>query len=176
MLNLDWAAVRNGVNPCFSHQVRVVCSDPFFECQGLYPHWHSSSVMQSLWNTVYGRQKRAKVREFMYGRIDVHDEQHSGRPSVSAKTIAKVEQEQEMLEDRLWQFASCVNRSLKSVRVRLATWQESSVTRVYEKYHSTCKSASIVTMIMSKNSWSSSLSINVTVITNKCVSYAKRNW
>ena len=36
----------------------------------------------------------------MYGRTDVHDEQHSGPPSVSAKTIAKVEQEQEMLEDR----------------------------------------------------------------------------
>ena len=40
------------------------------------------------------------VREFMYGRTDVHDEQHSGRPLVSAETIAKVEQEQEMLEHR----------------------------------------------------------------------------
>ena len=33
----------------------------FFECQGHYPHWHSLSVMQSLWATMYGRQKRAKV-------------------------------------------------------------------------------------------------------------------
>ena len=38
------------------------------------------------------------VREFMYGCTDVHDEQRSGRPSVSAKTIANVEKE--MLEDR----------------------------------------------------------------------------
>ena len=36
----------------------------------------------------------------MYGCTDVHDEQHSGQLSISSKTIAKVEQEQEMLEDR----------------------------------------------------------------------------
>ena len=36
----------------------------------------------------------------MYGCTDVHDEQRSGRPSVLTETIAKVEQEQEMLEDR----------------------------------------------------------------------------
>ena len=36
----------------------------------------------------------------MYGRTDVHDEQHSGQPSVLAETIAKVEQEQEMFEDQ----------------------------------------------------------------------------
>ena len=34
----------------------------------------------------------------MYGRIDIRDEQSSGRPLVSAETIAKVEQE--MLEDQ----------------------------------------------------------------------------
>ena len=33
-----------------------------------------------------------------------------------------------------------------------AMWQESSVTRVHEKCHSACKSASIATVIMSKNS------------------------
>ena len=53
---------------------------------------------------VYGPQfmdvknVRKLVREFMYGRTDIHNEQHSGRPLVSAKTIAKVEQE--MLEDQ----------------------------------------------------------------------------
>ena len=53
---------------------------------------------------VYGPQcmnvknVRKWVREFMYGRTDVHDERRSGRPSVSAETIAQVEQE--MLEDR----------------------------------------------------------------------------
>ena len=36
----------------------------------------------------------------MYGRTDVHDEQRSGQPSVLAETIAKVEQEQEMLKDQ----------------------------------------------------------------------------
>ena len=39
------------------------------------------------------------VREFMYGCTDIYNEQHSGRSSVLAETIAKVEQEQEMLED-----------------------------------------------------------------------------
>ena len=36
----------------------------------------------------------------MYGRTNVHDKQRSGQPSVSAETITKVEQEQELLEDR----------------------------------------------------------------------------
>ena len=40
------------------------------------------------------------VTEFMYGRTDMHDEQHAGWPLVSAETIAKVEQDQEMLEDQ----------------------------------------------------------------------------
>ena len=40
------------------------------------------------------------VREFMYGQTDIHDVQRSGRPLILAETIAKVEQEQEMLEDR----------------------------------------------------------------------------
>ena len=40
------------------------------------------------------------VRVFMYGHIDIHDEQRSGRQSVLPETIANVEQEQEMLEDR----------------------------------------------------------------------------
>ena len=43
--------------------------------------------------------KKKWIREFIYGRMDVHDKQHSGWPLVSAETIAKVEQEQEMLED-----------------------------------------------------------------------------
>ena len=38
------------------------------------------------------------IREFMYGRTDVHNKQRSGRPSVLAETIAKVEQE--MSEDQ----------------------------------------------------------------------------
>ena len=36
----------------------------------------------------------------MYGHTDFHDEQCSSRPLVLAETIAKVEQEQEMLEER----------------------------------------------------------------------------
>ena len=43
---------------------------------------------------------RKWIREVMYGSTDVHDEQRSGWPSVSVEPIAKVEQEQEMLEDR----------------------------------------------------------------------------
>ena len=95
--------------------------------------------MRSLWATVYGHQNMQKwIREFMYGSTYVYDEQHSGRPSVLAETIAKVKQEQEMLEDQ-HVTASCVNGSLKSIRVRLAMWRESSMTRVYEKCHSACK-------------------------------------
>lgn len=41
---------------------------------------------------------RKWCREFKDGRTDVHDEQRSGRPSVSDETIAKVEAE--MLKDR----------------------------------------------------------------------------
>ena len=42
-------------------------------------------------------QKCAKVvREFLYGYTNFHDKQRSGRLSVSAKTIAKVELKQEM--------------------------------------------------------------------------------
>ena len=70
-------------------------------------------------------------------------------------------------------FTSCANGSLKSVRVRLATWQKNSMTRVYKKCHGICKSAPIA-MITSKNSWESSLSINVTFIVNKRVFYVKK--
>ena len=48
---------------------------------------------------------RKCVREFMCRCTDVYDEQCSGRPSVSAKTIAEVEQEQEMFED--WRMTVC---------------------------------------------------------------------
>ena len=93
--------------------------------------------MQSLWATVYGRQKCVNVGQSSCTDVqNVHDEQYSGRLLVSAETIAKVEQEQEILKIDVWQFASCMNRSLKSVRVRLATWRQSSMTRVYEKCHS----------------------------------------
>ena len=37
-LSLDWVAVHDGALSHFSHQVRVACNDPFFECQGHYPH------------------------------------------------------------------------------------------------------------------------------------------
>jgi transposase len=41
---------------------------------------------------------RKRCREFKDGRTDVHDEQRSGRPSVSDETIVKVEET--MLKDR----------------------------------------------------------------------------
>ena len=90
MHTLDLAAVHDGAPPHFSHQVRVACSDPFFEYQGRYP----IDIHRQLCK-VYGPQcmdikKCAKVAQFMYGRTDVHDKQHSGQPSVSAKTVAKV--------------------------------------------------------------------------------------
>ena len=78
-----------------------MCSDPFSECQGHYPIDIYCQLCK-----VYGPQcmdvKNVQmwVREFMYGCTDVHDKQCSGWPSVLTKTIAKLEQEQEMLEDQ----------------------------------------------------------------------------
>ena len=53
----------------------------------------------------------------MYLSTDVHDKQSFSWPLVSAKTIAKVEQEQEMLQDlhvkvcELWQWIPKVSKS-----------------------------------------------------------------
>ena len=131
-LSLDWAAVRDGAPSHFSSQVRVACSDPFFECQGHYVHWHSSSVMRSLWATVYGHQKCAKVGQ----RVHVWTYRCSWRTAFWSafgfgRKIPKVEKEQEMLEDRHVTVHNLCEWSLKSERVQLATWQESSMTRVY---------------------------------------------
>ena len=99
MLSLDWAAVRNGTPPRFSHQVQVACSDQFFECQAHYPPLtFIISYAKSMGHSVWTLKTYESGSEFMYGCTDAHDEQRSGRPSVSAKTIAKVEQE--MLEDQ----------------------------------------------------------------------------
>ena len=78
-------------------------------------------------------------------------EQNSGRPLVLAETVAKVEQDQEMLEDRHVTACELYER-IPEVRVRLGMWQESSMTRVNEKCHSVYKSASIAMMISLKNS------------------------
>ena len=66
MLSLDCTAMHDGASARFSCQVRVACSDPFFECQGHNPHWHSSSGMWSLWATVYGCQKCVKVGQTVH--------------------------------------------------------------------------------------------------------------
>ena len=85
------------------------------------------------------------LREFMYCHTDVHDEQRSGRPSVSTGTIAKVQQE--MLEYRHVTVHKLCERIPEVSKSTCAAWQESSMTRVYEK----CHSASITMVIMSKN-------------------------
>ena len=84
------------------------------------------------------------------------------------KQLQKWSKNKKCFKISVWQFASCVNGSLKSVRVWLATWQESSIRRVHEKCHSACKSASVTMVIALKNSWKSSLSIN------KLVFYVKK--
>ena len=76
---------------------------------------------------VYGPQRMAVktvqkwAREFMYGRTDVHEEQCSACPSVSAEMFAKVEQEQEMLEDQHVTVRELCEQIPKSVRVQLDT-------------------------------------------------------
>ena len=55
--------------------------------------------MHSLWPQCMDVKKRAQVGQRVHLRTtDAHDEQSSGRPSVSAETIAEVEPE--MLEDQ----------------------------------------------------------------------------
>ena len=82
---------------------------------------------------------------------------------------SKVEQEQEMLENRCVTVLELCER-IPEVGVRLAAWQESSMTRICGKCHRACKRASITMVITSKNSWKSKLSINVTFI------LCEKNW
>ena len=171
-LSLDWAAVRYGAPPRFSRQVRVACSDLFFDCQGHYPYWHSS-VMRILWAIAYRRQKRVKVGQ----RV-----QTSMTNSVLVGLWFRLKQLQKWNKKwlKIHAWVKCVSRPKTSWKTRssttCATWRESSMTRVYEKCHSACKNVSIATVITSKNSWKFSISINVTIIVNKRVFYVKRNW
>ena len=88
----------------------------------------------------------------MYGCTYVHDEQCSGRPSVLAKTIAKVEQEQEMLEDR--------HVSVRKLCEQIPEISKSTIGNVAGEFYDKgirkmaqrMKSASITTLITSKNS------------------------
>ena len=141
----------------------VIC---FFECQGHYPHWHSSSDMQSLWATVYGHHNRAKVGQ----RVHVRTHRRPWRTvfwsdfgfgRINCKSGAR----------NAWKSACDSSRAVQTDSWTCVTWQESSMTRVYKKCHSICKSALIAAVIMSENSWKSSLSINVTLIANKSVLY-----
>ena len=90
------------------------------------------------------------------------------------KQLQKWSKNKKCLKISMWQIVSCANRSLKSIRVQLATWQESFMTWVYIKCHSACESASTATMITLKNSFKSSLSISETFIANKHDFYAKK--
>ena len=132
MLSLDWAAVCDGAPPGFSHQVRAACSDPFFACQGHYPHYihhQLCKVYEPKCMDVKNVQKW--VIEFMYRCTDVNDEQRSSWPLDSTETFVKVEQE--MLEDHTW--VECISRPTTSWKTRSSTtctmWWESSMTRVY---------------------------------------------
>ena len=103
--------------------------------------------MRSLWATVYGA-KNVQT----YSCTDVHDEQHSGRPSILAETITKVEQEQEMLENRhvtvreLCILSPDVSKS--TIGNVVGELYDKGYTK--KKCHSACKSASIATVIMSE--------------------------
>ena len=87
----------------------------------------------------------------MYGRKDVHDEQRSGRPLVfgwnNCKSGAR----------NVWRYACDSSWAVQTDPWTCATWWESSMTRVYRNCHSACKSKSIATVIMLKNSMFHSL-------------------
>jgi transposase len=70
---------------------------------------------------------RKWCREFKDERTDVHDEQCSGRPSVSDETIAKVEET--MLKDRRVTVRELCEMNpdvSKTCIATFAAWQESS--------------------------------------------------
>ena len=66
------------------------------------------------------------------------------------KQLQKWSKNKKCLKIGVWQFASCANGFLKSVRVWLAMWRESSMTGVYEKCHSACKSALITVPVVTR--------------------------
>jgi transposase len=70
---------------------------------------------------------RKSCREFKDGRTDVHDEQRSGRPSVSDETIAEVEET--MLKDRrvkVWELCEMIPDVSKTCIPTFAARRESS--------------------------------------------------
>jgi transposase len=70
---------------------------------------------------------RKWCREFKDGRTDDHDEQRSGRPSVSDETIAKVEET--MLKDRrvmVRELCEMIPDVSKTCIDKIAAWRESS--------------------------------------------------
>ena len=66
------------------------------------------------------------------------------------KQLQKWSKNKKCLNNGMWQFVSCANVSLKSVWVRLAMWWDSSMTRVYEKFHSACNRAPIARWLCQK--------------------------
>ena len=87
----------------------------------------------------------------MYGRTDIHDEQRSGWPLDLAKTIAKVEQEQVMLEvwhETVRELCEWIPEVIKSMIGNVAGEFHDKGIR---KCHSTCKSGSITTVNTLKN-------------------------
>ena len=162
-LSLDWAAINDGAPLLFSCQVWVTCSDIHRQlCEVYGPQCMDIKMCESGSESSCMDVKMSMMNSILVGL--------RFRP----KQLQKWSKNKKCLKIGMWQFVSCANRSLKSVRVWLATWQESSKTRVYEKSHSTDKSAWIAMVIMSKNSWKSSLSINVTFIVNKRVFCVKK--
>jgi transposase len=71
---------------------------------------------------------RKWCREFKDVRTDVHDEQRSGRPSVSDETIVKVEET--MLKDRrvtVWELCEMIPDVSKTCIDKIAARRESSM-------------------------------------------------
>ena len=168
MFSFDWAAVRNG-SPQTS-PARCEWS-VFWVPRALPTLTFIISYAKSMGHSVWMSKtcKSGSESSCMYVRTDIHDEECLVGLWFRPKQLQKWSKK--CLKIGVWQFMSCANGSLKSVR-----WRESSVTRAYEKCNSTCKSALIATVIMYKNSSKCSLSIKVTFIVNKRVFYVQKNW
>jgi hypothetical protein len=84
-LSLGLGVVRDGAPTRFSRQVRITLCDSFFFCaKNTAPVDIHSQLCEVYGEKCMSVQHVGKwCREFKDGRTDVHDEQRSGRPSVS---------------------------------------------------------------------------------------------
>lgn len=93
MVSFSLAAVRNGTTVCRDCQVPSSRSYSFsFNGKGVKPMKIYRQLAERYGESwIDAKNVRNQYGEFTASRMDVHDEERSGRPSIPNKTFAKVE-------------------------------------------------------------------------------------